>query len=39
MPTSRPSPLDLLVTYDRAHAPKPQVSTPVPPASKPETPS
>jgi len=44
MPTSRPSPLDLLVTYDRAHAPKPQVGPPVavPPASpapKPETPS
>jgi len=43
MPTSRPSPLDLLVTYDRAHAPKPQVApaaaAPAPAAPKAETPS
>jgi len=43
MPTSRPSPLDLLVTYDRAHAPKPQVTpaatAPAPAAPKAETPS
>jgi len=39
MPTSRPSPMDLLVTYDRAHAPKPQVATAPVPAKTPETPS
>lgn len=43
MPTSRPSPLDLLVTYDRAHAPKPtQATAPAPatpPPSTPDTPS
>jgi len=43
MPTSRPSPLDLLVTYDRAHVAKPtQAASPAPatpPPSTPETPS
>lgn len=40
MPTSRPSPMDLLVTYDRAHAPKPQLPSAtavVTTSSKPET--
>lgn len=39
MPTSRPSPLDLLATYDRAHAPKPAAAPAPPPPSTPETPS
>ena len=39
MPTSRPSPLDLLVTYDRAHVAKPtQATAPAPTPSK-ETPT
>ncbi len=44
MPTSRPSPLDLLVTYDRAHVAKPtQATAPAseaaPPTASPGTPS
>src|SRR3569623_5652 len=44
MPTSRPSPMDLLVTYDRAHVAKPQVApaaaaAPAPATPKTETPS
>ena len=40
MPTSRPSPMDLLVTYDRAHVAKPtQATAPAPAAPPKETPS